>query len=434
MFSSKLKIGFLFSLIFVSPIFAARNASRYLPFLERPEEYVTQGKSHVYPALFITSASTAFRSMGGNGGIPELWGMYNLKNVISSVAAARKSVYNPFANEPGYTDFNEKDLRFSMNGKIKSRGLILSAEKVFSRRSNWLKNFSAGFFIPLMIVNTSMRFSLDKENSHADARSATDAEVDLFDRVRRKVHNDLGLKDDNWSKTGLGDLDLHIGWRRYFDHVLKMRSIDLNLRGGLLVPTSQKRDKNFPSSIPFMGNGHWGIYGDLVSEFELKQNWKLGVMFALIKQFDRTYDRRIPYLHEPPMFSALSGNVKVDRGITAKASTYFTLENLMDGLHSQFRYTFLRHCADVWDDKRDDKSVKSYLESTDSNAPFVRSTRKYMSRWKYHYITLEVIYDSVEAMRNWFLKPKIYAILDYAFTGRGVSKTHQFTIGAQFHF
>ena len=78
----------------------------------------------------------------------------------------------------------------------------------------------------------------------------------------------------DWVKGGIGDLDLHVRWRRFWDHALKIKSIDLNIQSGLLVPVGTKSDKYYPSSVPFMGNGHWGIYFDAISEFELKQNWK----------------------------------------------------------------------------------------------------------------------------------------------------------------
>ena len=220
-----------------STLFASHNPSRYFPFLERPEENVTKGKSHFYTGLFITNAATAFKQDGGTMGIPELWGAYNLKQVIEGLnavtTAAGQGAYNPFSGEPGYVNYNEKDLIFNVDGKIKSRGIIFSAkQKLFN-------GFSAGFFLPVMHVNSSMRYEFNSDASHVDARSPEKAEVELFDRVRRTVHTDLGLKGGDWSKTGIGDLDLHLGWRHYWDHKLKMRGIDLNLRGRQLFLASQ---------------------------------------------------------------------------------------------------------------------------------------------------------------------------------------------------
>jgi len=420
-------------------LFPSRNVSKWLPFLERPEEYITKRgaslyqKSYFYPAFFITTASTAFRRRGGNAGIPELWGGYDLKSVITGLAAVKATqgqTYNPFIDEVGYTDWNQKELKFRIDGKIKTQGIILSLEQNLFK-----SDFSLGAFLPVMHGNTTMRYLYDSDKSHIDAREVTDSEVAMLDRVRRKVHCDLGLKGATWAKTGLGDLDVHLRWRRYWDHQYKMRGIDFNLQTGVLIPTGVKRDENYPSSIPFGGNGNWGWYGDLVTELELKPNWRFGFMGGIMYQFKKNHAAmRIPYHSEPPIFSALVGNVEINPGITLKASPYFMLENIMGGLHFQFRYTYLRHSPDKLKDKRSCKQVASYLESCLELSNAVRLSRKNLSRWTSHYLTLQTIYDSVEAMKNWLFKPKFYALFDYAFTGRGMCKTHQFTLGVELHF
>jgi hypothetical protein len=431
-FLPRLLFTFFLSSFLFNFAFASHNASRYFPFIERPEFYITKKKSYIYPALFITTASTAFNRDGGNAGIPELWGIYNLKSVIESVAAVKQaqgvSNYNPFAIEPGYSDWKTKDLRFFVDGKIKSRGLILNVEQDLFKTG-----FSAGFFLPIMHVNTSMKYMFDRENSDSDAQSATVSELEMLHRVRRRVHNDIGLKGCDWSKSGIGDLDVHLRWNHLFDHKLKVRSIDLNLLAGVTVPIGTRRDKDYPSSVPFMGNGHWSVYGDVVSEFELKQNWKLGMILGFMHQFEDTNLRRLSYQSEPTIFGALVGDVEVDPGMTIKVSPYFTLENVMDGLNFQFRYTYLRHNSDTWKDKRSNKTITSFIESDREGCGIIKNFRERLSSWRSHYLTLHMAYDSVEGMKNWLFEPKIYALFDYAFDGKGSCKTHQLTVGAELY-
>lgn len=416
---------------FVAPVFSSHNTSRYFPFLEKPEDYLTHGKSHIYPALFLTTASTAYRS-GGNTGIPELTGRYNLKSVIAGLAAVKESQgvsgYNPFKNEVGYSDWNGKDIRYRLDGKIKSRGVLLSAEQIIGKTG-----FSVGASVPFMQVNTSMRFFLDRENSDAGPRQATVEEEDMLNRVRRDVSCNLGLKGDDWSKSGFGDLDVYVMWRKWWDHTWKMKTIDLNLRTGVIAPTGQMRDEDYPTSIPFMGNGHWGTYGDVLCEFELKQNWKLGGLLGLMYEFEDTAVRRVSYSGEPTMFSALKGDIQVKPGITFKASPYFTLENFVDGAHAQFRYTYRRHSHDTWVDRRGCCAVESYLTSDRSHEDCARELKSKLSEWTSHILTLQLEYDSVEAMKNWWMKPKFYALVDYSMSGKNVCKTHQLTVGVQLH-
>jgi hypothetical protein len=179
------------------------------------------------------------------------------------------------------------------------------------------------------------------------------------------------------------------------------------------------------------------MYGDVMAEFELKQDWKFGTLLGFVYEFKNTENRRLPYHKEPPIYSAIKGGVEIDPGMTFKFSPYFMLDNLKDGVSCQFRYTYIRHLPDTWYDRRSNKNVVSYLESArdlnDAMSCCVRSSRKDLSEWSSHYFTLQLEYDSVEGMKNWWLKPKFYALFDYAMSGRNVSKTHQLTVGVQFH-
>ncbi|MBU1007942.1 hypothetical protein KKA53_02595 [Candidatus Dependentiae bacterium] len=440
---SKLTITLFFFPFFISCfvpfIGASRSINKWFPFLDRPESYVTKNGSYVYPALFITSASTAFNNGSGNRGIPELWGKYDLQEVIAGLAAVRAAqgeTYNPFIDEIGYTDWDQKKLLFHVDGKIRSRGIVFALEKnIFET------DFSVGAFLPVMHVDTSLLYRFDRNGSHADALEATESEVFMLDRVRRQVHRDLCLKGAAWSKAGFGDLDLHLRWRRYWDHKYKIRGIDLTLQTGVSIPTGMKRDEDYPSSVPVGTNGHWCWYGDLVAELELKQNWRFGVMAGLMHQVHKTHGgTRLPYHAEPSLFGALVGDVCISPGMTLKFAPYFTLENLMDGLHAQFRYTYRRHSSDKLKDKRACKEVLSYLEASIAkssdicSSASVRWSRKKLSRWVSHYLTLQTVYNSVDAMKNWWLDPKIYAVFDYAFSGRNVCKSHQFTVGVELYF
>lgn len=427
MFCKKILAGLVFVAFSATSIIPLHNTSRYFPFLEKPEEYITKGRSYICPSLFFTSAATAFKSGGGNRGIPELWGKYDLRDVIASINATRSEAYNPFTLEPGYVDWNSKAIKFFVDGKIKSQGLILDVEQNLFK-----SDFSLGFLLPVMHVNTLLRFTFDRENSNSTvSNNITSQEIDMLDRIRRSVHQELGLQGNDWSKSGIGDIDLHLKWRQFFDHALKMTSIDLNLQVGLLCPTGTKSHNDYPSSVPFMGNGHWGTYFDLVTEFELKQNWKLGFMGGLAYQFKKKHNVRIPYLGESALFSAIVGDIEVDPGLTFKVSPYFTLENMMDGLNFQLRYAFLKHSADTLQDKRADKTVPSYLSA--EGADGIRSEKRNLSERTSHYLTMQVIYDSREAMKNWSLYPTFYLVYDYPLSGKNISKTHQLTCGVELH-
>jgi len=427
-FSKLFKFLFFISLVFNS-VEATRNVSKFFPFLEKPSDYITKRQSNISPSVFLISSSSALGSTGGTIGIPRLYGAYDLKYVIDSIVANGNPSYNPFSGEPGYVNWNTKNIDFAVDGKIKGKGISFGLEK-----NLFGTDFSIGAFIPLMHVNTSIRYAFQPSNYVNSIQSATQQEVDMLNRVRRSVHSELELKGDDWSKFGLGDVDAYIKWGRLFDHVLKMKSVDFEFRLGMLIPTGEEFDRDYPSSKSFMGDGHWGAYADFVSEFELKQNWKLGFISGLVKQFKETKDIRIPVYKEPSLFSAIHGNIEVDPGVTYKLCPYFTLENITDGVHFHLRTNMVRHKRDTLTDKRSNKTVSSYLESSQSDIDEVRSEKSNLSRWKYTYLTLQATYDSAEAMKDWKFSPTFYLIYDYPFGGRHVAKTHQVSLCAELHF
>ncbi|MBU4269779.1 hypothetical protein KJ644_04345 [Candidatus Dependentiae bacterium] len=446
----KKRLIILFLILFSFSLNASHNNSRYFPFLERPAEYITKRTSHVTPSLFLTNAATAFGRGGGNIGIPELYGTYDLRDVIFSLKQVNGSSYvNPIERERGPNDaWIDKSIRFQVNSKIRSIGFLLNYEQYvrISGQSLKLPGVSLGASLPLMNVVASDNFYFLPEQSDPQVQNLKDGEVDQLNRIRRMTNDDLSVQSGDWIKAGLGDLDLHASLNYNWDHKLLMRSIDLNFRLGVVIPSSVYADINYPASVSFMGDGHWTSYFDVIPEFELKPDWKVGLILGFMYQLDNTKIFRIPVYQEPAPFSALITNLKIDPGLTFKISPYFTAENLTDGVDFQVRYTYLKHNKDKWIDDRSGSFVKSYLNQTVGTQPWTGktltqadidnniSTKKDLTKWTMHYISLELLYDSKEAGNNWILDPKIFINYDYQFSGNGCSKTHQFTLGVQAQF
>ncbi len=425
---------------------AHHNGTRYFPFLEKPEEIVIKKHSHIAPEFFYLKASTAHKRGGGNFGIPELWGRYDLKDVLTSLEAIQgAAVANQIRNMLA-ADLRDKSIKFKTHSNMHAQGLALGYEQDLK----W-NGFSIGAWVPVMHVSSLGRFHLELNNNNGidgvgrsliDAQTGElNAEGHLIDKVRRTTHDKLGFIGNTWDGSGFGDIDLHLRWNYFMDHQLLMRSVDSYIQVGLILPTGMTIKNNEPLSIPAMGNGHWGAYFDVVPEFELKQDWKLGFMVGGLYQFKDTTDRRIPVGNEPVVYSALTGRVEVQPGITAKISPYFTLENLTDGVHFQMRYTYLRHGIDKWYDKRADKTTPSYLDHANSAAGLTPEqitqnirNREVLSKWRSHFFSFHLMYDAKQALQKWGMNPLLYVTYDLPISGSNIAKTHQLSLGAQLHF
>jgi hypothetical protein len=423
---------FLIGMLCASSVYATHNVSRYFPFLERPEDYTIKKRSHITPSFVYLNASTSYRRGGSTGGIPELWGRYDLKDVIASLQEVQPSA-DPIFQVTGSHELDGKSMAFDVKGKVRGQGIQLNYEQELG----WY-GFQCGASIPLMALQTTSNFDFNPRNSDYYFQTSL-TEQDAFqqsllvDKIRRTTHKMIGFHGNERNQGGFGDLDLHVRWNRIFDHILLMRTVDINFQLGGIVSTGFTSDPDVPPSLSIGSNGHWGLYGDFVTALELRQDWTLGFMLGCAGLFSHTRTIRIPSTAgEPAIFSALKGDVRCDPGVTFKFSTYFILANLTDGLDFHVRYTYLHHKIDHWKDMRNSETqqlVPSYL-----TVGSLVEAKEDLSKWTNQYVTMQVSYDAEAAMKKYFMRPVVFVGYDIPVGGNGVSKTHQITVGVELHF
>lgn len=410
-----------------SRLSASHNTSRYFPFFERTSDYVINQKTFIEPTLFFSFASSAVPRGAGHAGIAELWGKYDLKDVISSLQKIDTNA-DPVMEVTQSGLFSDKSIVFGVEGKIDAVGLALRHEHYVG------SGFSVGAWIPLMNVRSYNQFTFKPDDSdsyfkYTNDRSLRHTQSLQVDHIRRVTHQKIGFKGNEYSQAGFGDLDLYARWGKLFDHALMMKSVSLNFQTGVTAPTGILSKNDYPSTVSVMGDGHWSLHGDLVSEFELKQDWRAGIIIGFAHQFSNTRDIRLAVGDEPTIFSAMTGRVKIKPGVTFKCSPYFTLENVKDGLHLQGRYTYRRHAQDDWTDLRADQTIKSFL-----NDLTLKQKKEYLSKWSSHYFTLQLTYDCATALKKLPLNPIFYGVCDIPVGVNGASNTTEVAIGARLHF
>jgi len=423
MIKGKISCYIIFLCSMCNFLYAMHNSNRYLPFLERQNAHRLSQFGRWTPTLFLTSANGAGNEFRDRIGIPEIWGTYNLKNVINSLKEVTEKInnqtfVNPFVTElrPEWVD---QDLIFNQKGRLDTRGFILDYEQ------RLLKGLSLGFWIPFMEITSQHKFNFNKTSSHL--HMLIDSEIDQIDRVRRSVHDSLGLEAPDFSRTGFGDLDVYLRWNKQVDHRFLTRAIDINIKVGVTAPLGPKRRVSNPASIPFMGDEHMGLYFECNPEFELKQNWHLGLMFGFSTHERRKKSLRIPVGEEQFFYSALVGDLVVHPGSTFKISPYFTLANLSDGVDLHFRYTYIHHNRDRFNDFRPTGGKVALPSSLEQ--------MKDLSRFRMGIFSFEVLYDSKDARKKWPLQPKIFASYDSPLWGqKNAVKHHQLTVGVELYF
>lgn len=449
---------FFFTLILVSnhSSFAFHTTNRYFPFFERPEELLPK-KHYVQVSPFYATATTAFNQRWGTGKIAQLSGDYNLQDVITSLEFVKGSNFiNPIIKETGSNDFVGKSIPMTVSSKIQSIGLSVRAEEYFPSL-----HLTIGAWVPFAWLNTIAHYQFTDRDRTVFAsqfpaaeriKLMSDQTAEIIDQIRRRTHDEIGFCKNISSKVAIGDPDIYLRWNYFLDHRFLMKSININVQTGVLVPLGEREDRDIPSSVPFMGGGHWGIYSTIVPELELKQDIKIGLMFSILFQLAKNKMIRMPVYKEPANFSALEGCFYVDPGITIKLAPYLILENITDGLHFQARYNYVRHADDDIQDNRANKTIPSYLNIRPDDFASITETsenvtdlticqnaknKEALTKWRSHYITLQLTYELPQQEKNTNrhkLNQRIYAFYDMPISGKSVSKTHQLTFGYERSF
>jgi len=385
--------------------------NRHIPLFPVPMVTVPEKNSYATMKTFIATASKLFEREDKEIGLQELWGVYDQGAVANAIMCTGKEnlLLPPWRNY---------ELRWHMEGKLQAQGLAFAVHKSIGR---W---FFVGGNSYFMRVNGRTEFTFDEEspnkiNEHGNRRE--------LDEIRRKMNDQLCVNAGAIDQVGFGDFDLYIGAQGNWDYMHKFRHIFTDFRLGMLAPTGVKQSLNDLGSIPFGGDGHWGMYASNWSEFEVKEDWKAGFILRVSKRFQKIKTMRMPVKSEPLPFGAIIGQVKVNPAPTATFAPYFAMENLREGFGLRVVYTLRYHGTDYWCDAREGVNcIPTQIEDAAKN-----------TSWNSDYFTLHAFYDFGKTKVDRSLSPIISAAWDIPsamLATKRVAKTHRISLGIQLTF
>lgn len=398
-------------LLLVSDCFPMTYDNQFFPLgahaYTRKDEYY----SNLIPELFGVIGDRGVGREGGDVGLFELFGNYDLNNIAAGLQAIGQP--NPLRSE-----WQGSAIPWRMNGRIEALGADLYYNQAINRY------VSCGASILLMNVKTWIEFKLDQKNVGFEIAGPGD--FGELDRDRLQANTELGLSGDVSNRTGFGDLDLYIRFGHMWYYPRKFRRIDFGTKIGVLAPTGKRRNINNPASIPFAGDGRWGLYSAVDIEFELKEDIKVGLWAWVIGRFPHTGTYRVPTGNEPYNFGAIVGTFRNNPLLTFVAYPYFLWEDIRHGFGAAVSYLCVRQFAHDWEDKRVDKSVPANLE-----------LMRELSSWTAEYISVNLFYDLSRRLSQVEYAPTFSLCVDVPVNvigERKVSRTNRLTLGVEFKF
>lgn len=382
--------------------------NRFIPLIPHPYLTAENRPSHCSFDLFALTACQAFNDNDSEFEIPELYGAYDQRDIADSFVAIGKP--NPLP-----TNLRLLEIPWILKGKIQGQGLS------FGYRQQLGNHFAFGLRSFIMRLNTRQDFTLKSENG-----VISPAEQQQLEILRRSMQAQLGLQADAARQSGFGDIELYLRLGNCWEYALKCRKIDAGVRFGVVIPTGVIRDINYPSSIPFDGDGHWGIYSEIDAELEVKEDWKVGALIMFGQRLERTFPQRLPVGKEPYIFGPIIGKATIEPGFTFAASPYLSFENLREGFGARIQFTVITHDSDFWSDARTDRSVHVNFKDINNK-----------SGWAADYVTLSAFYDfgKVKVIREF--DPIVTFSWDVPLAwvaSRSVSKTQRVSLRFEYNF
>jgi hypothetical protein len=392
--------------------------NRYFPEFQRNPVMINRELSAFSAELFYTGGNEAWDTKNKEIGIPELYGLFDLATLINGMVAI--GLPNPLPSE--WQGANTT-LPFAVGGTIESEGLSFAWHQSIARQ--WALGASWVF----MGAQSRQEFQfLSYGNDSGRVTSLILGEGDkiLIDVIRREAFAEIGIVENYATQGFFGDIDAYVQWGDQWEYALKCRSLKAAGRVGVLFPTGAKHNPNIPASVPFGGDGHWGLYISGHAAFEIKEDIFFGTLLRVSKRFKNTRMRRVSVAGEPSIFGALVIPASVDPGVTVVFSPYAVMENVREGFALGIAYTLTKHEGDTWCTACNNAGVLSHFKEA-----------KELSQWGSSYITLSAQYDFGKIKVERTCEPILSFRWDWPadlFVTRQVVKTNKVSIGLDFVF
>lgn len=347
--------------------------------------------------------------------IPELWGNLKLANVANSLTTIGKS--NPIPTDWRWLS----DMNAAMTSSLDGQGILIAG---FVPIKSF---FGIGASTLVMHLDSVVRV-LPAADTTKKLYLTIPGNMALFTQMMHSFYQELNISSVISQETGAGDSVVYAALYGIKEYEYKMKKIDGCVLLGCIVPTGVKYNPYNLASVPFGGNGLWGLFLAPTVEFELKDDLKFGLQARVTKRLSRSIKSRIPVNNEQPLFSPYVGSVYEKSGTSFTGTAYLALEEVRGGFGVQLQYTITYH-------EQDSFSAKAI------NGPLTKITPDFSnmechSSFLSEYLTLRVFYD-VAHDRDWKHRPLITACWDIPrnyIGGKAFAKTNRVSLGCTVNF
>ena len=393
--------------------------NRYFPWFDQLYTGSDSRHGNLDIAGFIVTARDAFRYEHRANkeeqvvSMPELLGELKLSEVGAALSAV--GLNNPIpADWQWYSDF-----KAVMPSSLDGQGVSFACYAPIG------KHLGIGANTFIMKINSFVSV-LPGPDAISKLNLSTPGNQALFTEMMANFYKELGITSTTYQQAGVGDVVVYVSIHDTHEYKYKFRKIDWGTQVGCIIPSGTQQDIYNIASVPLGGSyGMWGWFVAPFAEFELKEDWKVGIEARLTQRIDRCITGRIPIDKEQPLFAPVIGSIGVDSAITVSVAPYVAFEDLRAGFGVQAKYTLSVHENDKFFAKLTNSTLVPYFKNM-----------TYLSGWCQEYATIKLFYD-VAHDKIWKNRPFCYLSWDIPMNhiaGRGFAKTNRVSLGCIVNF
>lgn len=355
--------------------------------------------------------------------VPQWQGKNIVYNTQSSIRAQRLLLaYSDFISLSNYADYISKD-------------------HVIKHRLMKGGSFCFGISLPLISVQSSNLYQLERYSSVADIQRSLPEIDEKAERLRAELFKKIGLSSNVWDHAGLGDLEVYAGLESHTEYFLRLRTFDLGVLFGCLFPTGMQRDQNYPSSLP-LGLSSASMTLQTFCNLGLKDYLNVGLTTGLVITRPKKHEMRIPVYQEPAAYSPLVTEILVSPGLTTWLNPYLQIKNIANNLHVAMNYAWVWHGLDSFKNEQISSLVKSVdirAVSDELGVTFADQSRALArlnesSAWRTRHLGLTLTYEPWQADKDSKLNPLLSLGCQFSYRGKNAPKMYHIYGNLTFQF
>ncbi|HJZ22981.1 MAG TPA: hypothetical protein VJ201_00850 [Candidatus Babeliales bacterium] len=207
---------------------------------------------------------------------------------------------------------------------------------------------------------------------------------ELTSKIASRTQEFGNLYLGGWKRTGIGDLVFAARWMREFPQIKQLlRTVTLNVGGGLTVPTAKTQNICNALDINFGNDGAAGLFIEGGIDLRWEYHLRAGIDALFLHLFNSSATRRIKIdPAQTDILELVTAPSVRDFALTQRYNIFLELNKIFRGLSLRATYQFWQHGGDLL-------SLKTNSFSTN-----IASTARRFDDWTMHNLIFLLFYDT----------------------------------------